>query len=122
MVNCFSSWEIDSSYLHFFSFLDFIPHSEIVSLYLRGLFFPRFAYVVWMFVDGGIIEFSLYSSTPCGTVYPFLLVMSLHLDTSCSVLSVDSSLLYLRIGSNWLAIGNGDWSTLCGPAILSVRL
>lgn len=54
-----------------------------------------------MFLDGGVVRFSHYFSTPCGPIYPLMVVMSLHLDTSCAVRSVISSLLYLRIGSKW---------------------
>lgn len=75
-----------------------------------------------MFVGGSIVKFSFYASTPCGTVYPFILVMSLHLDTSCSVCSVISSLLYLRIGSAWQGGGERMLVALFGLVFLSVML
>lgn len=107
MVNCFSSWEL-ILVIYIFFLLGFLyPHSEIVSLYLRGLFFPRFAYVVWIFVDGDIIEFSLYSSNSCGTIYPFSIGNESALDTSCSVLSVDSSLVVSK--DRQQSVGHREW-------------
>lgn len=46
-----------------------------------------------VFLGNSVVKFSLYSSTPCGTSDPSMLVMSLHLDTSvllCHLLPVVS--------------------------------
>lgn len=75
-----------------------------------------------VFVNGSVVKVSLYSFTPCGKIYPFILVMSLRLDTSHFVSSIICSRMYVRIGSKWQGGGERRLVGLFGHVVLSVLL
>lgn len=97
-----------------FLFLNFIPHLENqVLLYLREVLLFIFHLFCVSPDDSSPFILLLHVIT----IYVFILVMSLHIDTSCSVLS---SLLCLRT-SGKVVFGAGR-QALLGHAFLSVTL